>query len=461
MIAAARARAGPAAAPAEAADLAHPAETPMIGARMEDAGGHPATSALLREQVRRLLMHNHKEGYSYLLNRHYCYVAPALGTYPYQWFWDACFHVIMLARLGEHDWAKRNLRSLFEMQEDNGFVGHMIFWKRLLPKYIADITQARPSLRAIRPHMSALIQPAVAAQALLVLFDACGDRVFLGEMYAKIRRYHEWLAGNRDFDGDGLLSIISPFESGMDWKPSYDIVVGHGSRKTPPRMNFSSLYFKVMAVDASNFLCGYDLPRIRRKHRFIVKDAGFNAMYARDLHAMEVLASEVGDDPEPFARRRAKVAQAMLDVLYDPQQEAFLDVQEPGSRRIPVLTPTIFFPLGVDLIPQEIAEAVVARHLHPGGPFDVPWPLLTVDIRDPSFCRADTLFLWRGPTWAFVNWYLYKAFCARGATGLAEQVKASLLELVSRSGFREYCDPFTGEGLGARDFTWSGLLVDM
>jgi glycogen debranching enzyme len=420
-----------------------------------------AVPAEVRERLRQLLQHNTQEGYSHLLNRHYCYVAPALGTYPYQWFWDACFHAIMLARLGEFDLAKRNLRSLFEMQEDNGFVGHMIFWRRALPHYIADITQARPSLRAIRPHMSALVQPAVAAQALLVLFDCCGDRVFLGELYAKVRRYHEWLAAHRDFDGDGLLSIISPFESGMDWKPTYDPVLGHASRRTPPRMNSSSLYWRVMAVDASNFLRGYDLPRIRRRARFIVKDAGFNAIYARDLHAMELLARAIGDDPQPFARRRLQVARSMVEVLYDRERQAFLDVQEPGSRKIPVFTPTIFFPLGVDLIPQAIAEAVVARHLRPGGPFDVSWPLPSVDVQDPSFHRGETLFLWRGPTWAFTNWYLYKAFSARGMNEPAERLKASLLGLVARSGFREYYDPFTGEGAGAREFTWSGLLVDM
>lgn len=415
----------------------------------------------LPERLRQLLVHNTKEGYSWLLNRHYCYVAPALGTYPYQWFWDACFHVIMFARLGEYELARRNLRSLFEMQEDNGFVGHMIYWKRALPHYIADITQSRPSLRAVRPHMSALIQPPVAAQALLALFESCGDRVFLGELYAKIRRYHEWLARSRDFDGDGLLSIISPFESGMDWKPSYDVVLGHEPRITPPRMNSSSLYWNVMAVDASNFLCGYDLSRIRRRQRFIVKDAGFNAIYARDLQAMETLARVIGDDPEPFARRRAKVAQAMMEVLYDRDAEAFLDVQEPGSRKIPVLTPTIFFPLAVDLIPQEVAVAVAARHLRPGGPFDVPWPLPSVSVHDPAFHRGETLFLWRGPTWSLVNWFLYKAFKARGMPLLADNLRASLLGLVARSGFREYYDPVSGEGLGARKFTWSGLLVDM
>lgn len=106
----------------------------------------------------------------------------------------------------------------------------------------------------------------------------------------------------------------------MDWKPSYDVVLGHEPRRTPSRTNTSSLYWKVMGVDASNFLRGYDLPRIRRRHRFIVKDAGFNAMYARDLHAMESLAGLVGDDPEHFARRRAQVARSLVRRAGRPRQ---------------------------------------------------------------------------------------------------------------------------------------------
>ena len=77
----------------------------------------------LKERVRELMLANVKEGYSGLLGQSYSYIAPALDRYVFQWFWDTCFHVVMLARLGEFDLAKRNLRSLFAMQEDNGFVG--------------------------------------------------------------------------------------------------------------------------------------------------------------------------------------------------------------------------------------------------------------------------------------------------------------------------------------------------
>lgn len=367
----------------------------------------------------------------------------------------------MLARLGEHELAKRNLQSLFAMQEDDGFVGHMIFWNQVLPRRRSDVLQARPSWQSLRPHMSALIQPCFAASALLCLFEACGDRVFLGELYAKVRRYHEWLASHRDFDGDGLLTIGSPFESGMDWKATYDPVLGYTARSTARRLHTSPLYWKVVAIDLANFMDGYDLPRIRHRAQFLVKDAGFNAIYAADLAAMEKLARLIGDDASHFARRRRRVVDSMLRLMYDEAEQAFFDVQEPGARKIRIATPTIFFPLAVDEVPQEIALKVLDAHFDRRDQFGAPWPMPSLEQRDAAFFAGETPFIWRGPTWAFINWFLYRMLKARGFDDRADLLRRSLLGLVQRSGFREYYDPFTGEGHGAHDFTWSGLLADM
>jgi glycogen debranching enzyme len=419
------------------------------------------TDVELQRSVRELLLRNVKDGYSGLLGRHYCYIAPAPKPYPFQWFWDTCLHVIMLARLGEHALAKRNLRSLFAMQEEDGFVGHMIFWNQVLPKRRTDIMQARPTWEALRPHMSALIQPPFAAQALHTLYEECGDRVYLGELYARVRRHHEWLAQHRDFDGDGLLTIISPFESGMDWKASYDPVLGWAARKTPQRLYTSPLYWKAVRVDFSNFRLGYDLRRIRDEGRFRVKDAGFNAIYAVDLRCMEKLAAVVGDDPGTFAKRRRQVVRSMVEQMYDAEHAAFYDLQEPGSRKIRVRTPTLFFPLAIEELSGDIAARVVEAHFENEREFGAPLPMPSVAREDPAFYRGETPFIWRGPTWALVNWFLYHALNKRGFAGPADRLRRALRVLVEKSGFREYYDPVDGQGYGAREFTWSGLLVDM
>jgi glycogen debranching enzyme len=419
------------------------------------------SEAQLRSEVRALLLRNVKDGYSGLLGQSYCYIAPAPKPYPFQWFWDTCFHVIVLARLGEYDLAKKNLRSLFAMQEDNGFVGHMVFWNQLLPRRRSDVVQARPTWQALRPHMSALIQPPLAAIALHTLYEACQDRVYLGEMYARIRRHHEWLASQRDFDGDGLLTIISPFEAGMDWKPSYDPVLGYERRATPRRLYTSALYWKGVGVDFSNFVRRYDLARIKQRGRFLVKDAGINAIYALDLECMEKLAPLVGDDPAIFAELRSRVLKSMLALMYDEKDAAFYDVREPGSEKIRVRTPTLFFPLAVPELSQDMAERVLEAHFDTPGRFRAPFPLPSVELSDAAFFAGETPFIWRGPTWAVTNWFLYHAFKKRGFLDEAAKLRDALSVLVQKSGFREYYNSHSGEGYGARDFTWSGLLLDM
>jgi hypothetical protein len=58
---------------------------------------------------------------------------------------------VMLARVGEFDLPKRNLRSLFAMPKENVFVGHMIFRKQVLRTGHADrIRRKRCGCSALR-----------------------------------------------------------------------------------------------------------------------------------------------------------------------------------------------------------------------------------------------------------------------------------------------------------------------
>ena len=95
------------------------------------------------------------------------------------------------------------------------------------------------------------------AQALREIVRVTGDEGFLREMLPPIKKYFQWLMANRDFDGDGLISIISPFESGIDWSPSFDPV--HG---IPSGIASDKLFRKVVFADLRNFLRGYNLKRI-------------------------------------------------------------------------------------------------------------------------------------------------------------------------------------------------------
>ena len=56
---------------------------------------------------------------------------------------------------------------------------------------------------------------------------------------------------------------------------------------------------------------------------------------------------------------------------------------------------------------------------------------------------------------------MHKYFSNNGHPEVAAELIRTVKELIHKSGFREYYHPHTGEGCGAKKFTWSGLVLDM
>jgi glycogen debranching enzyme len=411
----------------------------------------------LREKVRNLMFENIKAGLSPYLKKHYCYVMPSPGNYPFQWWWDTCFNVFILCALDETALAKQNLLSLLRMQKKNGFIGHMIFWESLLPKDKLNILQGPPVWYQIRPHMSSLIQPPLVAQALLRIYEKTQDVDFVHVLLPRLKKYFHWLRTNRDFDGDGLISIISSFESGIDWKPSFDELLGNTSKKT------STTYFwKNISVDFRNFLMWYNLKWIYKANVFIVKETLFNTMYVQDLRALSKLCEIAKDgEAEKYENLAHKAANRIIEIMYDEETAAFYDVYGPENKKLKVLTFTIALPILLEEVSKEIAHKILQQHLLNEEEFNLPYPIPSVAKSEPSFHPHESIFLWRGPTWTVVNWFLYHSFIANGFKKEARHLLKSIKELIGKSGFREYYNPITGKGYGARDFTWSGLVVDM
>src|SRR5262249_59634839 len=49
----------------------------------------------------------------------------------------------------------------------------------------------------------------------------------------RIAAHHRWLEANRDLDGDGLLWIVQPDESGLDSSPKFDAIWGLRAHARP------------------------------------------------------------------------------------------------------------------------------------------------------------------------------------------------------------------------------------
>lgn len=59
-----------------------------------------------------------------------------------------------------------------------------------------------------------------------------------------------------------------------------------------------------------------------------------------------------------------------------------------------MLTPTIFFPLCLKEIPDEVASEIIERHFFNENEFAVPYAVPSVAINNPAFDPGESTFIW-------------------------------------------------------------------
>jgi glycogen debranching enzyme len=87
-------------------------------------------------------------------------------------------------------------------------------------------------------------------------------------------------------------------------------------------------------------------------------------------------------------------------------------------------------------------------------------------VDEPSFTVNDRGLLrqrryWRGPTWMNTAWLCWLGLVRLGYDEPAAQLAQRLGSAVAAAGLREYYDPHTGAGMGAPDFGWSSLVLEL
>ncbi len=402
-----------------------------------------------------VLLGNLKKGSDPKYRRDYAYVCPSLRSYPWQWFWDSCFHAIVLSHF-DTNLARSELNTLMSVQRADGFIPHVIHWGA---RFIADPPAYWQSKLALRPKSTELIQPPVLAQAVLQVAERSQDARFLAESLDKVKRYYLWLREYRDPDGDFLISVISPYETGMDQLPAYDEALG---LRNPSRLG---LHFRDRTLDLQNLVLGrnYDLDVIFKRDRFTVEDLLVNCVYAQGLRAISTMCRMAGDEAtcDSFTRMAERTERSILAKCYDAESGIFWSLASRDERPLKVSTITSLLPVILESIEPELIERIVERHILNEDEFWLPYPLPSVALSEPSFRAAERMVIWRGGTWINTNWLIAKGLQRHGYAEAARVIVQRSAELVLKSGFREFYNPLTGEGYGARNFGWSTLVVDM
>jgi glycogen debranching enzyme len=59
------------------------------------------------------------------------------------------------------------------------------------------------------------------------------------------------------------------------------------------------------------------------------------------------------------------------------------------------------------------------------------------------------------------NWMIWRGLRRHGYDDLAATLAGRTVDMVVKSGMREFYNPLNGDGLGATSFGWSALALDM
>jgi hypothetical protein len=387
-----------------------------------------AESQALRDLCAKTLEQNWREGRRTTDGVPFAYTCPSPGHYPWQWYWDSCFSAISWRHF-DRDRARRELESLLAAQREDGFIGHTIFWNTPLSG------ARRYTYNVLSPDapMTASIQPPALAWAWrIAVGDPAGNE--------RIVKHHDWLLANRDLDGDGLVWIVQPDESGLDASPQFDAIWGRRAHGLPG----------FVLLVRRNRRLGYDLERIAAAGGPVCCEVVTNVLHCLSLQALG----------------RPSITATMIEKLYDDSTGLFWTRARPAPKRTPALTWTALAPLALPDLPEAIGRRLVEEHLLDPDRFWLPFPPSSVSATDPSFTLDDrgplgALRYWRGPTWVNSAWLVWLGLVRLGYDEQAAELVRRLTRPMATQQLREYYDPYTGAGMGATGFGWSSLIVDM
>lgn len=391
--------------------------------------------------------------------------APKL--YPHQWLWDSCFIAIGYRHF-EPARAMNEIRGLLESQWENGMLPHIKFNKKEDGHRRENWrTEKISGLKDI--ETSGISQPPMLAIAVWEIYRKKNDKNFLKEVFPKIKKYHQYLKEFRELNNSGLVFIVHPWESGLDNSPRWDTILDNMRlthipkyrrfdtdfvpiEQRPTDKEYDRYWYLVkLLVD-----CNYDIKKIIKYNPFIVEAVLFNSIWCEANRCLSEIAKEIGEENKVFEEWAAQTRNSINKKLYDENDNLYYDFDIKSKTLIREQTSASFMPLFAKVASQGVVQKMVTQYIINRKKYWLDYPLPTVSADSKKFNPKG---YWRGPVWINMNWFIAKGLANYGFKKYAAHIKNKSIELVSKSGFREYFNPNTGEGYGAADFSWSAALV--
>ncbi|MEV6055950.1 hypothetical protein [Streptomyces sp. NPDC052107] len=425
---------------------------------------------------------------------------PSRNLYPHQWSWDSAFIAIGLRHVSPLR-AQTELETLLAAQWADGRVPHIVFNPSVpldayfpSPDFWRSSTAGRAAGAPRTVQTSGIVQPPVHALAAWLVHRAdpglSRARGFLARMYPRLAAWHRYLLHRRDLGGAGLVSVVHPWEQGMDNSPCWDAPLAriapaparsfrradlaHGAPEDRPTDLDYGRYVRLAADyrDAEyrdgtggrhgdgtggRHGAGTGGRHGARGGEFAVEDPAFNALLIASEHALARIAEELGAPGAARHTRAERLTETLVERLWDPASGMFLCRDLRADGPIPERSVSGLVPLLLPGLPREVADALVRTlcgpHFGLGGRTRL---VPSYDLLGEAF---DPHRYWRGPAWFNTSWLLERGLRVHGERERADALRAAVLQLAEATGFAEYVDPYTGEACGATGFGWTAALA--
>ena len=404
--------------------------------------------------------------------------------YVHQWLWDSCFIAIGMATY-DPPRAAAELKSLLRGQWSNGMVPHIVFADEPGFWQSADFWQSsRMELAPAGIETSGMTQPpmlAIAAERVYQQLPKTEGKRFLTEVVPKIVAHHQWIYRERDPRGTGLAVLVHPWESGLDNTPPWMKMLERFStpwwlalalqfgaeqalnflredaKKIPVRERETNLEaIKSARLSLEYRKLGYDTAKIlKHPHHIAQESLIFNCVLIRANQALARIAKTAAELLPPELIRRAQLTEQALEQLWDEPAQRYFPRDFDSGELIRVPAVTELMPLYTGVITKSRAQVLVKLLTDPAQYWSA-YPVPSTPL-DSAYFDEDRY--WRGPTWLNINWFLIQGLSEYGFKAEARQLLTASRQLAEREGFREYYSPFSGEGFGSGDFSWSAALT--
>lgn len=187
---------------------------------------------------------------------------------------------------------------------------------------------------------------------------------------------------------------------------------------------------------------------------FAIEDLTFNCILIRANNLLKEIAEYIDEELDDDLLESITKAEKQLANLWDEYATEYFSRDFVSHRLLKESSIAAFMPLYSGAISKERANRIV-ESLTNEHRFGSPYPVPSAPLDSAWFNQRH---YWQGPTWVNTNWLVIDGLTRYGFDDAAKLVREKTVAAVNKSGFREYFNPITGEGLGANNFSWTAAL---